>query len=232
MFLGILDEVRLGDINESNELVLKRQLGAKVQKNGIEPVEMYALKKDVRDANERKLAELKSEKITSTATYTGNKFDIEILKREGMAEHTLTYCRGAQVMMLTNERGGKWVNGSMGIIEETSPLRVKLADGNVVSVLKNVWERRVPKTIDGRIQSVVVAEMTAYPIKIAYATTIHKSQGLTLDMMKIDLSNSFACGQCYVGLSRVRSLSGLSLIAFNKRSIKADPRVLKFYGYE
>jgi len=83
---------------------------------------------------------------------------------------------------------------------------------------------------NGTISTQTVATMEQYPFKLAYATTIHKSQGLTLDYIDIDLTNCFAPGQAYVALSRAKTLEGLRLRGWNTASIKADPRVIGFYG--
>lgn len=75
----------------------------------------------------------------------------------------------------------------------------------------------------------VVARRTQVPLRLAWATSVHKQQGCTLDHANVDLSNAFECGQVYVALSRVKTLEGLSLTSFDHRRIKAHPECLAFY---
>jgi len=228
-FLDALEEIRVGNItNEINDLFLSR---LNIDLNiPMEPVKLFAHKSTTQKENLECLKKLPDDKILSTADFMGKDYDIQILEKECPAESKLYFCNGSQVMMLTNHINNIWVNGTMGIIKSVDPVRIKLSSGITVEVGPHKWERVIHKTKqDGTILTEKVATMEQYPFKLAYATTIHKSMGLTLDYIDIDLTNCFAPGQAYVALSRAKTFDGLRLRGWNKNVIKADPIVKKFY---
>jgi ATP-dependent exoDNAse (exonuclease V) alpha subunit len=190
---------------------------------------LFPYKVDVATENKSCLNAIKEPKYVSEAEYTGKSFDVDILKKDTPAEDKLYFCKGAQIMMLTNDPADKWVNGSMGIIIDVNPVLIKLANGSVVTPELQKWERVIHKMTLGKYKQEVVATMTQYPFRLAYSQTIHKCQGLTLDYVELDLSNCFTPGQAYVALSRVKTLDGLSLRGWNKKSVFADKKVKKFY---
>jgi len=151
----------------------------------------------------------------------------------------LTLKEGAQVMLLSNEPYGRWVNGTLGRIEEiikipNSPevIMVRLQNEDLVDVLPHQWElfhfEFDPKK--NRIKSKVVGTFTQYPLRLAWAVTIHKSQGKTFDRVIVDVGHgTFAHGQVYVALSRCTNFEGLILKKPIKKShIMMDYRVVRF----
>lgn len=229
-FLDALEEIRIGNLtDEVNDMMLTRlDIDLNIP---MEPVKLFAHKDTTQKENIECLKKLPGDKILSTADFTGKDYDVGVLEKECPAETKLYFCKGSQVMMLTNDGKNTWVNGTMGIVKSVDPVRIKLSSGETVDVATHKWERYAHKIkADGTVIAEKVATMEQYPFKLAYATTIHKSQGLTLDYIDIDLTNCFAPGQAYVALSRAKTFEGLRLRGWNKNSIKADPRVKKFYG--
>lgn len=152
------------------------------------------------------------------------------------APYKLQVKKEAQIMLLNNDPNGEWVNGDMGKIVEIDPeealIRVLLARGNLVEVSPFRWqvfEHYFDKS-EGTIKTRSIGSFTQFPLKLAWAITIHKSQGLTFDKVIIDLERgTFAHGQLYVALSRCTSLEGLVLLRPVKRGdIKLDKRIVKF----
>ena len=142
-------------------------------------------------------------------------------------------------MLLNNDRGGRWVNGTIaevrGVEQDdngTEVVYVELPDGSVEAVYRNKWELfRFKLNEKGtRIESEAVGEFTQYPLKLAWAMTIHKSQGKTFEKVVIDASGGiFAHGQVYVALSRCTSFEGMRLtVPLEKKHILLDWRVVKF----
>ncbi|RZI96231.1 MAG: AAA family ATPase [Microbacterium sp.] len=143
---------------------------------------------------------------------------------------------GAQIMLLTNDPSDRWVNGSLGrivdmaMVDGERELDVELADGSVVTVGAYTWEVTRPVVDGGSLSREVVGTYTQLPCRLAWAITIHKSQGQTLDRLVVDLTGGvFATGQVYVALSRATSMAGLVLRKpIEPRHLRTDRRVTRF----
>jgi len=137
---------------------------------------------------------------------------------------------GAQIMMIKNEPG-KWVNGTIGKIESLSENEIKVnLNGKIHVVEKVIWEKKKFKSDKGEVKDTIIGSFKQYPIKIAWAITIHKSQGQTFDKFIVDMSTgAFAHGQTYVALSRATNFKGIYLKSpIQLSDIKFDKRILNF----
>lgn len=182
--------------------------------------------------NNKELAKLKSRLYTFTGTIEGE-FGKEYLP----TAIDLNVKVGAQIMMLNNDAYGHWVNGSIGeIIEITqgsngeNTIIAELADGETVEVTPYTWEVFRLFAEEGELQSEVIGRFTQYPLMLAWAVTIHKSQGKTFDKIVIDIGKgTFAYGQIYVALSRCTTLRGIVLKKpILKKHIWTDYKVMEF----
>lgn len=166
------------------------------------------------EINSQRLAALKGRLYTFTGSIEGD-FGNEYLP----TRIDLQVKEGAQVMMLNNDTGGRWVNGSIGKITGITQSRkgeeiiiAELADGDEVEITPFTWEIYRFFVDGGQLQSEVVGKFTQYPLMLAWAVTIHKGQGKTFDKVIIDIgSGTFAHGQMYVALSRCTTLEGIVL---------------------
>jgi ATP-dependent DNA helicase PIF1 len=230
-----LNEIRMGECSIETIEILASRMNAKTGGKDVEPTMLYSRKADVERINTEnfdKLIEDGKEVKTYKATYmTEGKMTkanvetyMEKLDKSCPAENNLKLCIGAQVMIIANNSEEKVVNGSRGVIsgfDGEQPI-IKLIDGREINIEKHTWSMEVS---DNKI-----IKKIQYPIKLAYAITIHKSQGMTLDCVETDIGNSvFEYGQVYVVLSRVKSLDGLSLKKFSSKKIKIHPKVKEFY---
>lgn len=227
-FLRVLNKIRIGKVDEEVNSIMASRVNAKLNST-IAPLKLSPFKADVRTENMKCLKKIKGPKYLSEADYTGNIVNVDILKKDCVADDKLYFCKGAQVMMITNEQKGLWHNGTMGIVTQSDPILIELSDGVIVTPEKFTWEKVNYKVTNDKWKKEVVASVTQYPFRLAWASSIHKSQGLTLDYIDLDVEKCFASGQAYVALSRVKTLEGLSLKSWNKRAVKTDPRVLAFY---
>jgi len=153
------------------------------------------------------------------------------MAKDSLTDNPLRIKVGVPVLMLMNHANGLYVNGTRGIVDsvklyehgELHLICVKLEDGSVIEVSK---EEYIKFNADGEVE----AKMIHFPMRLGWALTIHKSQGLTLDNVEIDLGRGFAYGQAYVALSRMKSLEGLALTdAISPSIVKADPELVEFY---
>ena len=149
----------------------------------------------------------------------------------------MTFKVGAQVMLANNDSDGRWVNGSVGTIVEIPDLRkrkeavrIQLSDGGKqVIVKRHSWDVCKFEFKEGEIHSAPTGRFNQLPFRLAWAITIHKSQGKTFDHIKIDLERSFSPGQMYVALSRCKTLEGTTFRKPVKPgSLPVDERVIDF----
>ncbi len=150
------------------------------------------------------------------------------------APETLVLKVGARVMTVRNDPERRWVNGSVGTVArlERTSVRVRLDDGGEAEIEPATWERirYAWDEAKRRVETAIVGTYTQLPLVHAWALTVHKAQGLTLDDLRIDFgAGAFAAGQAYVALSRARSLAGLSLARpLRPNDVRVDPRVSEF----
>ena len=185
----------------------------------------------VRSRNRRMLERLDAPTQTFRAEIRGDTDGFE-----HPTDDDLALAVGAQVMLLNNDPSDRWVNGSIGKITAISSddgepvVHVHLRDDRTVDVRPHTWEITRPVVSGGSLTHEVIGTFTQLPMKLAWAITIHKSQGQTLDRVVVDLTGgTFANGQLYVALSRCTSLEGLVLRRdVLPRDLKSDPRIRRF----
>ena len=172
----------------------------------------------------RKTYESKTKVVKNTKNLN-EKYLKSMMDKNCQCVDNLTISIGSQVMIIANNLTEKIVNGSRGIVTEfigESP-KVRLLDGREIVILPHLWEYN-------KNDEVVVTKQQL-PLRLAWAMSIHKSQGSSIDYAEIDLGRSiFEVGQAYVALSRVRTLEGLSIINFHEQSLKTHPKVIEFYS--
>ena len=218
--LEILTALRTGDVR-------RRHVEALLTRTEIEPpdgdiTELHTVNVDVDDINIQKLAELPGEERSYQQTTTGSKIYVENLQRSVLAPENLVIKLGALVMAVKNSPQKLYANGSIGTVVDFEPLTeypvVEFRDGRRVTMAPDVWELR-----DGERKRASISQV---PLRLAWAITVHKSQGMTLDAAKIDLRKAFVEGMGYVALSRVRDLDNLYLYGINRRALEVSPDAL------
>ncbi len=219
--LELLEAMRSGDLEEYHEDLLQQRMGKKPSALN-QVTRLYAHNVDIDTVNNRHLAAL-SDDVHEYEMFTkGPAAKADQLKRSVLAPELLELKMGAEVMFVANNPASGFVNGSRGKIvdfKEDQPV-VRLASGRNITVQQHSWKLEE----DGKVK----AEVVQLPLRLAWAITIHKSQGMSLDSAEIDLSKSFTPGMGYVALSRVRSLDGLYLIGINRMALQMHPQIYSF----
>lgn len=235
-FIGILNAIRHNALSDEQLQLLNRQCSA-VKAGGMD-VTLTTVNRVADEINQRNLEALPGHAIRFSARINGH-----IKQDQHPAPEALFLKEGAQVMMVNNDPKGRWVNGSMGKVtgfgfydEGKNQVEVLLEDGESVEVSPFRWDvsKQVLDPTSGKVSAKSLGSCTQFPLRLAWALTIHKSQGKTFDKVRLDLSQgTFAPGQLYVALSRCRSLEGLSLTKpVEKRHCLVDERVVKFMSAE
>lgn len=220
-FLEILTAIRNGDVRRRHAEALLGRIGAALGDQ--EVTELHTINVDVDRINERALQKLDTGACTYVMQTTGSQNYVDTLKRSCLAPEQLVLKKGALVMCIKNSTDKRYVNGSLGIIKDfdegTHYPVIELRNGRTVVVTPEVWELR-----DGDKKR---ASLTQLPLRLAWAITVHKSQGMTLDGARIDLRKAFVEGMGYVALSRVKQLDSLSLIGINKMALQVSRDALE-----
>lgn len=228
-FIQLLDAFRTGELEAPQLDALNERVRDESEDQAHFTMHLCPTNGQASVINQTRLAALKAEARTFPAQIKGD-FPERIFPTEGR----MTLKVGAQVIFLRNDPYRRWVNGSMGRVVELGEKRVcvETENGLAHEVDPVSWENisyRFDAT-SGRIQQKKMGSFTQYPLKLAWAITIHKSQGLTFEHVRLDLGKGiFAPGQLYVALSRCRSLEGLKLSRpVGWRDIRVDPVVTGF----
>ncbi len=233
-FVHLLNRIRNNSVDEADIERLNRRLTPEdVSEDGGLHISLTATNQRADIINATHLSALKGALHCSTAVIRG-----DFGKEYYPTATELQFKIGAQIMLLNNDQENRWVNGSIGTIaalekdEEGHPyLDVRLQDGGKrVAVTPFTWEVYRFTLQDGAILSEPVGTFTQYPFRLAWAVTIHKSQGKTFDRVAIDIDRgTFAAGQIYVALSRCTSFEGITLkTPIQKRHIRTDHRIFSF----
>ncbi len=185
--------------------------------------ELHTTNIDVDKINEQKLAELEGEEFHFAQTTTGAKNYVETLQKSVLAPELLRLKKGALVMAVKNAQNRQYVNGSIGEVIDFERLTdypiVQFRNGKIITMVPETWEMR-----DGEKKRASIMQI---PLRLAYAITVHKSQGMTLDAARIDLRKAFSEGMGYVALSRVRSLDRLYLLGINRTALMVSEEAQK-----
>ena len=216
-FLQLLNAIRDNAVPPELRGLLETRLEKKI--SGRAATKLYSHNVDVDEENERELAKLTGPIFTYGMSRRGRKHLTEALVKSCLAPEHLRLKEKARVMFVKNNFELGYVNGTLGVVEkcDETGIIVKTAKGKIEVPLAT-W------VIEDNGE--IAAEVTQYPLRLAWAITVHKSQGMSLDAAEVDLSRSFEPGMGYVALSRVRSLAGLSLLGLNEMALKVNEEVL------
>lgn len=229
-FIKILNDIRNNQIDDETLALLNERFDPNFQDDAdINPIIITSHNAEANAINQQKLDALQGESHTFQAEINGEFKDLGL-----QAEQQLVLKVGAQIMFIKNDTGDerKFYNGKIGKIKsiDNGEIYVAFPDEEDLLLTKSAWqsfEYQIDE--DEQVSQNLVGEFLQYPIKLAWAVTIHKSQGLTFDHAIIDAGKSFISGQVYVALSRVRTLSGLILKSkINKDSLRSNNEVINF----
>ena len=229
VFLSILNRIRTGDVTFEDLNIINNKFDAQTDTSHDLRVNLTTTNVTANKINAERLKIISGEASAFEAGVWG-KFE----EANYPADFVLELKKGAQVMFLKNDYSGRWVNGTLGkvIDMDNNEIKVETA-GEIYSVERTSWENYhyTYSKKEKKLKQQLIGTFSQFPLKLAYAITIHKSQGKTFDNLEIHLANgAFDHGQLYVALSRVKTLDGLILRSIVSGSdIIIDPRIIEFF---
>lgn len=215
ILLDLLLSIRNRTISSKHKTFLEERIEVtRNLENDSEMTRLYTHNLDVDKINNQKLQELETKEFEYEMKTVGSRPRVEALQKSCLAPADLRLKVGAKVMFVKNDMEGQYVNGTIGVVINLSMDKIKVAlkSGKIVEVKHAEWALEE----DGKVK----AKLIQYPLRLAWAVTVHKSQGMSLDEAYISLKDTFEYGQGYVALSRVRSLDGLYLQDINEISLE------------
>ncbi|MFZ2154101.1 MAG: AAA family ATPase [Candidatus Moraniibacteriota bacterium] len=221
--INILDEIRSGEVSEESMEIFRTRYKKKLA-NDFTITKLYTHNVDVNKINDGELDKLPGKAFVFEAETKGSKQNIEKIFKSSLVSQEVKLKVGATIIFIKNNYEKDYINGTLGKIigfqNKTNFPIVEVFDGRKIVATPEEWLWEDDK---GKIKAIV----KQLPIKLAWALTIHKSQGMTLDAAEIDLSKTFEIGQGYVALSRIKSIEGLRLMGLNDIALQVDRLVLE-----
>lgn len=219
--VGVLNNVRRGEAGAADAEVLSSRIRAAVS-GPVRPTRLFSHNYEVDHVNNLELKKLPGKTMAYDMRGQGSERLVETLKAGCLAPSTLQLKHGAQVMFVKNNFEKGYVNGTTGVVEgfdaETKMPIIATHSGKRVVASPEVW------LIAN--DDIILASVRQVPLRLAWAITIHKSQGMSLDTAEIDLTKAFEYGMGYVALSRVRTLAGMRLLGLNDMALEVNPDIL------
>ncbi len=222
-FIKILEEIRIGEVSDDSKAILEECYEREIEH--MKFMRLYTHNADVDRINSQELTKLPGEKKVFRAGTKGNPKIIESIFGATLIQPMCPLKIGALVIFIKNNHEKGYVNGTMGEVidyENGSGLPiVKTFSGQIIVAEPEQWLRENEK-------EEILGGVKQIPLRLAWALTIHKSQGMTIDAAEVDLTKSFEVGQGYVALSRIRSLEGLRLLGVNDMALTVDKDIIEF----
>jgi len=219
--IGILDEIRSGFVSENSHALLHSRFEQELDTE-FSPTKLYTHNVDVDRINLEELNALVGEEKIFQYIAKGSARNVEKIFKTSLVLEVVTLKKDAVVLFIKNNPEKGYVNGTTGKVidfDGISPI-VQTTTGERIRVTPEDWS--LENTMGEKIASV-----SQLPLRLAWAITIHKSQGMTLDTAEIDLSKTFEVGQGYVALSRIKSIQGLRLMGLNEKAFAVEPLSLR-----
>ncbi|NCN07420.1 AAA family ATPase [Candidatus Falkowbacteria bacterium] len=218
--IKILNGIRSNTCDQ--KLISKLEINSSNSEFNTDTTKLYTHNIDVDSINELELNNIAGKTFCYSMRYNGKEALAEALKKGCLAPEKLYIKKGAKVMFVKNNFEAGYVNGTLGYVvdfsEEGFPIVETYSDKQIVAA---------PMSWIIEDEGSIKAEIVQIPLRLAWAITVHKSQGMSLDSAEIDLSKSFVQGMGYVALSRVRTLSGIKLKGINKMALRVNEEVLE-----
>lgn len=218
----LLENIRGNNIEKSRQILAASQAGRLAAGQITPPTKLYTHNLDVDKMNDVELEKIREKEFIYEMTGHGSKDIVASLKKSCLSPERLVLKKGAQVMFIKNNFDLGYVNGTQGTVVDFDVMQmpvIQTFSGQKIQAKQASW------TIENEEGS-VVAQINQIPLRLAWAMTVHKSQGMNLDAAQIDLSKCFIEGMGYVALSRLRTLGGLSLLGVNDMAFCVNEKAI------
>lgn len=227
-FINLLNNIRHNNMDDYDFELLQERYDPEAARYQDGLITLTTHNRTADNMNQQKLAEIESEAIVFEGEINGD-FNEKALP----AEKALNLKEGAQIMFIKNDLEKRYFNGKLAKIKRIAKdeIIVEFEEGNELKIERETWKniRYNLNRDENQIEEEEIGSFKQFPIRLAWAITIHKSQGLTFDKLAIDAGASFAAGQVYVALSRCRTFDGLTLLSrIYQNSILSDERIVAF----